>query len=161
MQRSDARREDGAVRDGGPGTAARRSRRQSEPAGPGGCDRTVLRRMSGCCSHSGCIRRKHDAARATKKRSDEGRCHYRPVVTLTHSAWLVNRSLPVTQLRLRRPPKPTPATRTTEEGRAPWAPWPPTSGPLRGSHRPRRPHRRTPPAGHQEPGHRPSGESRH
>ena len=28
------------------------------------------------------------AAKKTKKRSDEGRCHYRPVVTPTHSAWL-------------------------------------------------------------------------
>jgi hypothetical protein len=52
--------------------------------------------MPGCCVHSGCIRRKHDAAKATKKRSDEGRRRYRPVVTLTHSAGLVNRSLPVT-----------------------------------------------------------------
>jgi hypothetical protein len=28
----------------------------------------------------------HDAARATEKRSDEGRYHQRPVVKLTHSA---------------------------------------------------------------------------
>jgi len=89
------RREAGAVRGCCPGTAGRRSRRQSEPAGQDSRDRTVLRQMPGCCIHSGCIRRKHDAAKATKKRSDEGRCHYRPVVTLTHSAWLVNRSLPV------------------------------------------------------------------
>ena len=67
------RREDGAVRDGGPGTAGWRSRRQSERPGQGGCDRTVLRQMRGCCVHSGCIRRKHDAAKATKKRGDEGR----------------------------------------------------------------------------------------
>ncbi len=90
-----ARREDGAVRGGCPGPAGRRSRRQSEPPGQDGRDRSVLRQMPGCCVHCGCIRRKHDAAKATKKRSDEGRCHYRPVVTLTHSAWLVNRSLPV------------------------------------------------------------------
>ena len=89
------RREAGAVRGCCPGTAGRRSRRQSEPAGQDSRDRTVLRQMPGYCVHSGCIRRKHDAAKATKKRSDEGRCHYRPVVTLTHSAWLVNRSLPV------------------------------------------------------------------
>jgi integrase/recombinase XerD len=89
------RREDGAVRASGPGTARWRSRRQSEPAGQDRRDRTVLRQMPGCCVHSGCIRRKHDAAKATKKRGDEGRCHYRPVVTLTHSAGLVNRSLPV------------------------------------------------------------------
>ena len=90
-----ARREDGAVTDGGAATAGRRSRRQSEPAGQDGRDRTVLRQMLGCCIHSGCIRRKHDTAKATKNRSDEGRCHYRLVVQLTHSAWLVNRSLPV------------------------------------------------------------------
>ena len=53
--------------------------------------------MPGCCVHSGCIRCTHDAARGTKKRSDEGRCHYRPVVKLTHSAWLVNHSLSVYQ----------------------------------------------------------------
>ena len=35
------------------------------------------------------------AVKETKNRSDEGRCHHRPVVTLTHSAWLVNLSLPV------------------------------------------------------------------
>ena len=51
--------------------------------------------MPGCCVHSGCIRRKNRAVQETKNRSDEGRCHHRPVVTLTHSAWLVNRSLPV------------------------------------------------------------------
>ena len=90
-----ARREDDAVRGCCPGTAGRRSRRQSEPAGQDSRDRTVLRQMPGCCVHSGCMRCKHDAAKATKKRSDEGRCHYRPVVTLTHSAGLVNRSLPV------------------------------------------------------------------
>jgi site-specific recombinase XerC len=39
--------------------------------------------MLGCCG------------RRNEKRSDEGRCHHRPVVTLTHSAWLVIRSLPV------------------------------------------------------------------
>ena len=88
-------REDGAVRGGCPGTAGRPTRRQSEPAGQDGRDRAVLRQVPGCCVHSGCVRRKHDAAKATKKRSDEGRCHYRPVVKLTHSAWLVNRSLPV------------------------------------------------------------------
>ena len=33
--------------------------------------------------------------KGTKNRSDEGRCLYRPVTRLTHSAWLVNRSLPV------------------------------------------------------------------
>ena len=90
-----ARREDGAVGDGGSGTAGWRPRRRSEPAGQDGRDRTVLRQMPGCCAHSGCVRRKHDAARGTKKRSNEGRCHQRPVVTLTHSAGLVNRSLPV------------------------------------------------------------------
>jgi integrase/recombinase XerD len=89
------RREDGAVRGGCPGTAGRRSRRQGEPAGQDSRDRTVLRQMPGCCVHPGCIRRKHDAAKATKKRSDDGRCHYRPLVTLTHSAGLVIRSLPV------------------------------------------------------------------
>ena len=88
-------REDVAARDAGPAGAGRRSRRQSEPAGQDGRDRTALRQMPGCCIHSGCIRVQHDAARATKKRSDEGRCHYRPVVTLTHSAWFVIRSLPV------------------------------------------------------------------
>jgi hypothetical protein len=88
-------REDGAVRDGSPSAAGRRSRRQSETAGQDGCDRTVLRQIQACCIHSGCIRRKHDAETSTKKRSDEGRCHYRPVVTLTHSAELVIRSLPV------------------------------------------------------------------
>ena len=88
-------REDVAARDAGPAGAGRRSRRQSEPAGQDGRDRTALRQMPGCCIHSGCIRVQHDAARATKKRSDEGRCHYRPAVTLTHSAWFVNRSLPV------------------------------------------------------------------
>ena len=56
-----------------------------------------MQQVPGCCVHSRCIGRKHDAAKATKKRSDEGRCHYRPVVTLTHSAGLVNRSLPVRQ----------------------------------------------------------------
>ena len=90
-----ARREAGAVRGDCMGTAGQRSRRQGEPAGQDSRDRTVLRQMPGCCVHSGCIRRKHDAEKATKKRSDEGRCHYRPVVTLTHSAGLVNRSLPV------------------------------------------------------------------
>jgi len=89
------RREAGAVRDGDPGTARLRSRQQSEPAGQGGRNRTALLQMPGCCVHSGCIRRKHDAAKGTKNRSDEGRCHHRPVVALTHSAWLVNRSLPV------------------------------------------------------------------
>ena len=79
-------REDGAVRDGSPGTAERRSRRQSEPAGQDGRDRTVLRQVPGCCVHSGCVRRKHDAEKATKKRIDEGRCHHRPVVTLTRGA---------------------------------------------------------------------------
>jgi hypothetical protein len=76
----------------------RRTRRPSEPAAQAGRDRTVLRQMPGCCIHSRCIRVQHDAARATKKRSDEGRCHQRPVVTLTYSAWLVNRSLPVSML---------------------------------------------------------------
>ena len=89
------RREDGAVGATGPGATRRPSRRQGEPAGQDGRDRTVWRQMPRCCVHSGCIRRKHDAARATKNRSDEGRCHYRPVVTLPHSAGLVNRSLPV------------------------------------------------------------------
>ena len=88
-------REDGAVRAAGQGTAGRRSRRRSEPAGQDGRDRTVLRQVPGRCVHSGCIRRTHDAVEETKKRSDEGGCHYRPVVTLTHSAGLVNRSLPV------------------------------------------------------------------
>jgi hypothetical protein len=60
-----------------------------------GRDRTVLRQLPASCIHSGCIRRKHDAAEATKKRSDEGRCHCTPVVTLPHSAGLVIRSLPV------------------------------------------------------------------
>ena len=90
-------REDSAVRDGSPGTAERRSRRQSEPAGQDSRDRTVLRQVPGCCVHSGCAKRKHDTEKATKKRIDEGRCHHRPVVALTHSAWLVNRSLPVSR----------------------------------------------------------------
>jgi hypothetical protein len=51
--------------------------------------------MPGCCIDSRCISCRHDAAKGTKNRSDEGSCHYRPVVTLTHSAWLVIRSLPV------------------------------------------------------------------
>ena len=89
------RREAGAIRPGRPGTVRRRSRRQSELAAQGGHDRTALRQMPGCCAHSGCIRRRRDAVKATKKRSDEGRFHHRPVVTLTHSAWLVIRSLPV------------------------------------------------------------------
>jgi integrase len=55
-------REDGVVRDGGPSTAGRRSRRQSEAASQEGRDRTVLRQLPACCIHSGCIRRKHDAA---------------------------------------------------------------------------------------------------
>jgi Phage integrase family len=88
-------REDSAVRDAGPSAAGRRSRRPGEPAGQGSRDRTLLSQMPGCCIHSRCIRVQHDAARATKKRSDEGRRHHRPVVTLTYSAWLVNRSLPV------------------------------------------------------------------
>ena len=49
-------REDGAVRDGDPGTAGPQSRQQSEPAGQDGRDRTALRRMPGCCIHSRCIR---------------------------------------------------------------------------------------------------------
>ena len=89
------RREAGAVRDGGPGTAGRRSPQRSEPAGQRGRDRTVLCQKPGCCIQSGCVRCKHDAAKETKKRSDEGRYPCRPVVRLTHSAWLVNRSLPV------------------------------------------------------------------
>jgi integrase/recombinase XerD len=88
-------REGGAARDAGPGAVGWRSRPPNEPAGQDGRDRTVLRQMPGCCVHSRCTRVQHVAARATKKRSDDGRCHYRPVVTLTHSAWLVNRSLPV------------------------------------------------------------------
>ena len=102
-----ARREDGAVRGGCPGTAGRRSRRQSEPAGQDGCDRTVLRQVPGCCVHSGCIGRKYEAVKATKKRSDEGRCHCRPVVTLTHSAGLVIRSLPVWRTARRSSRSPT------------------------------------------------------
>jgi hypothetical protein len=90
-----ARREDGAVRDGGPDAAGRRSRRSDEPAGQDGRDRTLLSQMPGCCIHSCCVRVQHDAARATKKRSDEGGCRQRSVITLTHSAWLVIRSLPV------------------------------------------------------------------
>ena len=88
-------REGGVAGAAGPGAAGRRSRQRSEPTGQVGCDRTVLRQMPGCCVHSRCIKVHHDAAKATKRRSDEGRCHHRPVVTLTHSAWLVNRSLPV------------------------------------------------------------------
>jgi hypothetical protein len=88
-------REDGAVRDGGLGTAGRRSRRRSEPAGQDSRDRTVLHQVPRCCIHSGCTRCTNDAAKETKNRSDEGRCRYRPVARLTHSAWLVNRSLPV------------------------------------------------------------------
>ena len=60
------RREDGAVGATGPGATRRPSRRQGEPAGQDGRDRTVWRQMPRCCVHSGCIRRKHDAARATK-----------------------------------------------------------------------------------------------
>ena len=59
-------REDGAVRDGDPGVAGRRSRQQSERAGQDGRDRTALRQMQGCCVYSRCIRRKHDTAKATK-----------------------------------------------------------------------------------------------
>jgi hypothetical protein len=59
-------REAGAARDGGPGTAGWRSQRQNEPAGQDGCDRTALRQMPGCCAYSGCIRRKHDAAKQRK-----------------------------------------------------------------------------------------------
>jgi hypothetical protein len=59
-------RQDGAVSDGGPSTAGRRSRRQSEAAGQEGRDRTVLRQLPACCIHSGCIRRKHDAAEERK-----------------------------------------------------------------------------------------------
>jgi integrase/recombinase XerC len=88
-------REDGAARDAGPGAVGWRSRPPNEPAGQDGRDRTMLRQMPGCCVHSRCIRVQHVAARATKKHSDEGRCHHRSAVTLTHSAWLVNRSLPV------------------------------------------------------------------
>jgi hypothetical protein len=43
----------------------------------GSRNRTALRQVPGCCVHSGCIRRKHDAAKTTKKRGDEGGCHYR------------------------------------------------------------------------------------
>jgi hypothetical protein len=43
----------------------------------------MLRQMPGCCVHSRCIRVQHDAARATKKTQRRGRCHHRPVVTLT------------------------------------------------------------------------------
>jgi site-specific recombinase XerD len=60
------RREDGAVRDAGPGADGRRSRRQNEPAGQDGRDRTALCEMPGCCVHSRCIRAPHDAADATK-----------------------------------------------------------------------------------------------
>jgi integrase len=88
-------REGGVAGAAGPGAAGRRSRRRSEHTGQVVRDRTVLRQMLGCCVHSRCIRVHDDAAKATKERSDEGRCHHRPVVTLTHSAWLVNRSLPV------------------------------------------------------------------
>jgi len=56
----------GAVRVGGPSTAGRRSRRQSEAAGQEGRDRTVLRQLAACCIHSGCIGRKHDGAEERK-----------------------------------------------------------------------------------------------
>ena len=134
-------------RGGCPGTAGRRSRRQSEPAGQDGRDRSVLRQVPGCCVHSGCIRRKHDAAKATKKRSDEGRCHYRPVVTLTHSAWLVNRSLPVWTPACRcamskRPPHMLtrgPRFGTTGPAEA-WTDTPPTSSPPTSRALPGNPH---------------------
>ena len=106
------RRQDGAVRDGDPDTAGRRSRQQREPAGQDNRDRTALRQVSGCCVQSGCIRRRHDAVKATKKRSDEGRCRHRPVIALTHSAWLVNRSLPVTSAT----PSPAPTPDGSETG---------------------------------------------
>jgi site-specific recombinase XerD len=115
-------REDGAVRDCAPSTARRRPRPQGEPAGQGGRDRTALHRMPGCCDHSGCIRCKHDAAKTTKKRSDEGRCHHQPVAGLTHSAWLVNRSLPVNATSASPPLRPTPATKTTAGEEKPWQP---------------------------------------
>ena len=105
-------REDDAVRDDGPETVGRRVPPRSEPAGQDGRDRTVLRQVPGCCSHSGCIRCKHDAAKGTKNRSDEGRCLYRPVTRLTHSAWLVNRSLPVSGTSAMPSPAPTPGTPT-------------------------------------------------
>ena len=95
MQTFRVSHEDGAVRDGGPGAPGRRSPRRSEPAGQDGRDRTVLCQVPGCCIHSGCIRCKHDAAKGTRNRSDEARCPCRPIARLTHSAWLVNRSLPV------------------------------------------------------------------
>ena len=90
-----ARREDGAVREWRSGYSWVAIATTEQTRRPGRCDRTMLRQMPGCCAHSGCIRHKHEAAKATKKRSDEGRCHHRPVVTLTYSAWLVKRSLPV------------------------------------------------------------------
>jgi hypothetical protein len=108
------RRQDGAIRDGSPGTADKRSRRQSEPPGQDRRDRSVLRQVPGCCVHSGCIRRKHDAEKAMKKRIDEGRWHHRPVVVLTHSAWLVNRSLPVSTT-----PQPPRAAAHCDPGPAP------------------------------------------
>ena len=106
--------EDGVAGATGPGAVGRQAGRQTKRTGQAGCDRTVLRRMPGCCVHSRCVKVHHDAANATKKRGGEGSCHHRPVVTLTHSAWLVNRSLPVSTgaCAWKRPP-PCPGT-------APW-----------------------------------------
>jgi integrase-like protein len=68
--------------------------------------------------------------------SDEGRCHYRPVVPLTHSAWLVNRSVPVSTpgsrcAMSRRPPRTrTRGPRCGMTGpAAAWTGTPPTSSP--------------------------------
>ena len=88
-------RQDGAVRDGSPGTAGRRSRRQSEPVGQDGRDRTVLRQVPGCCVRSGCIRRKHGCGKRNEKSHRRGQIPPPAGRQLTHSRWLVNRSLPV------------------------------------------------------------------
>jgi len=91
-----------------------------------------------------CIRVQHDAARATKKRSDKGRCRHRPVVTLTYPAWLVIRSLPVSTRESRcamcrkphRTPIRAPPCATTGRGRA-WTGMPPTSSPRSSPGQPR------------------------
>lgn len=93
-----ARREDGAIRDTDPGLAGQRPRRQSEPAGQTGRDRTVLLPSPGCGIQSGCIGYLDDAAEATKRIADQDRCRQRPSVKLTYSTGLVNRSLPVSLL---------------------------------------------------------------
>jgi integrase/recombinase XerD len=129
-------REDGTVRAASPARLGDEQDGRAKPAGQDTCDRTVPRWMPRCCIQSCCISAHNNAAEATKNRSDEGRCHHRLVGTLTHSAWLVNRSLPVST------PAPTP--RSSRSGSATSRPTPPrsTSTPTSPS---RRKHSRGPP----------------